>query len=345
MSYARIIREKLFATPLDIVITLAIVFLLWRAFVPVIEWMLIDATFSGATRADCSSAGACWVFVRARFGQFMYGLYPPSERWRVDLAGIILIAVIAALSWKAVRRGVALAALIVLPPLGVWLLAGGFGLAAVETREWGGLMLTIFISLYAGLIAIPFGILLALGRQSGLPVIRMLSVIFIEFWRGVPIVAVIFLASILLPLIMPAGVGVDRLARAVIGLGLVIAAYMAEAARGGLQAVPVGQHEAGTALGLGYWRCTYFIVLPQAIRIALPAMTNEFIALVKNTTLVLIVSILDLLGIAQAALADPNWVGMNKEAYAFAGAIYWLGCFGLSRVGLALERGRAKGER
>ena len=347
MSYLRVIRANLFATPLDAAITLVIAFLLWRAFVPVAEWMLLDATFTGTSRADCSSAGACWVFVRARFGQFMYGLYPPAERWRVDLAGLILVATVAALSWKALpyRRACAVAAFIVLPPLGVWLLGGGFGLAPVETREWGGLMLTIFISIYAGLIAIPIGILLALGRQSRLPVIRMLSVIFIEFWRGVPIVAVIFLASILLPLIMPAGVGVDRLARAVIGLGLVIAAYMAEAVRGGLQAVPEGQHEAATALGLGYWRATAFIVLPQAVRIALPAMTNEFIALVKNTTLVLIVSILDLLGIAQAALADPSWVGMNKEAYAFAGLIYWLGCFGLSRVGLALERSRSKGER
>jgi general L-amino acid transport system permease protein len=342
----RALREKLFATPLDAVITLVIGYLLFRAFVPVVDWMLIHATFSGTTRADCVSAGACWVFVKARFGQFMYGLYPPPERWRVDLAGVILVAAVAALAWKALpaRRACAVAAFIVLPPLGVWLLGGGFGLRPVETREWGGLMLTIFISLYAGLIAIPLGILLALGRQSRLPVIRMIAVIFIEFWRGVPIVAVIFLASILLPLIMPAGVGVDRLARAVIGLGLVIAAYMAEAVRGGLQAVPEGQHEAATALGLGYWRATAFIVLPQAIRIALPAMTNEFISLVKNTTLVLIVSILDLLGIAQAALADPSWVGMNKEAYAFAGLIYWLGCFGLSRVGLALERSRAKGE-
>jgi general L-amino acid transport system permease protein len=343
----RTLREKLFATPLDAVITLVIGYLLFRAIVPVIDWMLIHATFSGTTRADCVSAGACWVFVKARFGQFMYGLYPPPERWRVDLAGVILVVAVAALAWKALpaRRACAVVAFIVLPPLGVWLLGGGFGLRPVETREWGGLMLTIFISLYAGLIAIPLGILLALGRQSRLPVIRMISVIFIEFWRGVPIVAVIFLASILLPLIMPAGVGVDRLARAVIGLGLVIAAYMAEAVRGGLQAVPEGQHEAATALGLGYWRATSFIVLPQAIRIALPAMTNEFIALVKNTTLVLIVSILDLLGIAQAALADPSWVGMNKEAYAFAGLIYWLGCFGLSRVGLALEHSRAKGER
>jgi general L-amino acid transport system permease protein len=341
------IRKNLFATPLDTVITLVIGYLLWRAFVPVIDWMLIQANFSGTTRADCTAPGACWVFVKARFGQFMYGLYPVPERWRVDLAGIILGLTIAALAWKALpyRRALAIAAFVILPPLGIWLLSGGFGLRYVETREWGGLMLTIFISIYAGLIAIPLGILLALGRQSELPVIRMLSVIFIEFWRGVPIVAVIFLASILLPLIMPAGVGVDRLARAVIGLGLVIAAYMAEAVRGGLQAVPEGQREAATALGLGYWRSTYFIVLPQAIRIALPAMTNEFIALVKNTTLVLIVSILDLLGIAQAALADPNWVGMNKEAYAFAGIIYWLMCFALSRIGLALERARSKGER
>ena len=297
------IRENLFATPLDTVITLVIAFLLWRTFVPVVEWMLLDANFAGTSRADCTAPGACWVFVKARFGQFMYGLYPPSERWRVDLAGLILAAGVALLCWKALpyRRACAVAAFLVLPPLGIWLLAGGFGLPFVETRQWGGLMLTIFISLYAGLIAIPLGILLALGRQSQLPVIRMLSVIFIEFWRGVPIVAVIFLASILLPLIMPAGVGVDRLARAVIGLGLVIAAYMAEAVRGGLQAVPEGQHEAATALGLGYWRATGLIVLPQAIRIALPAMTNEFIALVKNTTLVLIVSILDLLGSASAA--------------------------------------------
>jgi general L-amino acid transport system permease protein len=180
--------------------------------------------------------------------------------------------------------------------------------------------------------------LFALGRQSELPVIRIISVIFIEFWRGVPIIAVIFLASLLLPLIMPSGIGVDRLARAVIGLGLVIAAYIAEAVRGGLQALPKGQGEAASALGLGYWQTTILITLPQALRISLPAMTNEFISLVKNTTLVLVVSILDLLGIAQASLADPNWVGMNMEAYVFAGAIYWFICFALSRWSRAQER-------
>ncbi|HEX9556748.1 MAG TPA: amino acid ABC transporter permease, partial [Reyranella sp.] len=224
------------------------------------------------------------------------------------------------------------------PLLGIWLLYGGLGLPIVETREWGGLMLTLFLAIYAGLIAIPLGILLALGRQSRLPMIRFASIVFIEFWRGVPIITVIFLASLLLPLIMPTGFNVDRLARAVIGLAFVIAAYMAEAVRGGLQALPEGQVEAAQALGLGYWRITRLIVLPQALRIALPAMTNEFIALFKNTTLVLIVSIFDLLGIAQAALADPAWVGMNMEAYVFAGAIYWFACFGLSQWSRSREK-------
>jgi general L-amino acid transport system permease protein len=200
------------------------------------------------------------------------------------------------------------------------------------------LMLTLFLTIYAGLIAIPLGILLALGRRSRLPLVRFASVVFIEFWRGVPIITVIFLASLLLPLIMPTGFDIDRLARAVIGLAFVIAAYMAEAVRGGLQAVPEGQTEAAQALGLGYWRIQRMIVLPQALRIALPAMTNEVISLFKSTTLVLIVSIFDLLGIAQAALADPAWVGMNMEAYVFAGAIYWFACFALSQWSRRRER-------
>ena len=302
---------------------------------PLVHWLLLDATWNGTSRDDCKGAGACWVFVALRFGQFMYGQYPLPERWRVDLVGVLWVLATLALSWRGLphRRGATLAAVLLLPPLGIVLLHGGWGtgLRLVETREWGGLMLTLFLTVYAGLIAIPLGILLALGRRSRLPLIRFVSVVFIEFWRGVPIITVIFLASLLLPLIMPTGFDVDRLARAVIGLAFVIAAYMAEAVRGGLQALPEGQAEAAQALGLGYWRIQRMIVLPQALRIALPAMTNEVIALFKNTTLVLIVSIFDLLGIAQAALADPAWVGMNMEAYVFAGAIYWFACFGLSQ--------------
>jgi general L-amino acid transport system permease protein len=339
LSPFKLWQHRLFATPLQGAITLALLlFVIW-SLTPLVRWALINATWTGETRSDCASGGACWVFIRARFGQFMYGFYPVEERWRPNL--FALVAMLATvplfvLSGKT-RLRLGLAALFILPPLGVWLIGGGFGLAAIETRQWGGLMLTLFIAVYSGLIAVPLGIFLALGRQSRLPLIRTLAVVFIEFWRGVPIIAVIFLASLLLPLVMPAGVGVDRLARAVIGLGLVIAAYMAEAVRGGLQALPKGQTEAASALGLGYWQTTGLITLPQALRISLPAMTNEFIALVKNTTLVLVVSILDLLGIAQSALADPAWVGMNMEAYLFAGAIYWLICFSLSRWSRSLE--------
>lgn len=335
-------RERLFGTPFTGFVTVVLLLgIVWVA-VPLLRWAVFDATWRGTTRADCTAGGACWVFIRARFGQFMYGLYPVDQRWRVDIAGIVLVLGILAvvLVPQRFRLKLGLAMLVVLPPLGIWLLSGGFGLRYVETREWGGLMLTLFISIYSSLIAIPLGILFALGRQSELRVIRLISVIFIEFWRGVPIIAVIFLASLLLPLIMPGGIDIDRLARAVIGLGFVIAAYMAEAVRGGLQALPKGQREAATALGLTYWKATGLIILPQALRISLPAMTNEFIALIKNTTLVLVVSILDLLGIAQASLADPNWVGMNMEAYAFSGAIYWLICFALSRWSRSLEKKR-----
>ncbi|SDG61720.1 amino acid ABC transporter permease [Bosea robiniae] len=335
-------RERLFGTPFTGFTSVVLVVLIAWIAIPLIRWAVIDATWVGSTRADCAPGGACWVFIRARFGQFMYGLYPVDQRWRVDIAGIAFVLGIAAvvLAPQRLRLKLGLVMLVVLPPLGIWLLSGGFGLRDIETREWGGLMLTLFISIYASLIAIPLGILFALGRQSELRIIRLISVIFIEFWRGVPIIAVIFLASLLLPLILPGGIGIDRLARAVIGLGFVIAAYMAEAVRGGLQALPRGQREAATALGLNYWKATGLIVLPQALRISLPAMTNEFIALIKNTTLVLVVSILDLLGIAQASLADPNWVGMNMEAYVFSGAIYWLICFALSRWSRSLEKKR-----
>jgi general L-amino acid transport system permease protein len=337
---SRALARALFGTPLDAAITILVAGLLLWAAVPLVRWLLLDATFRGTTREDCTGTGACWVFVRARFGQFMYGFYPGDQRWRVDLAGLGLVAsallLFATPPFPRKRIVVALAVLC-LPLLDVWLLYGGFGLRVVETRDWGGLMLTVFLSVYAALIAVPLGIVLALGRASRLPIIRLICTIVIEFWRGVPIIAVIFLASLLLPLILPNGAGIDRLARAVVGLGLCIAAYMAEAVRGGLQALPPGQREAAAALGLGYWRTTGLVVLPQALRVSLPALTNEFIALVKNTSLVLIVSIFDLLGIAQAALADPAWVGKTWEAYAFAGSIYWIACFGLSRWSRRIE--------
>lgn len=341
MSLVTRLRRDYFGSPLDALVSLVCLALLVWLLPPVLRWAVIDATWSGASRADCAPGGACWALVRQRWDQFVYGFYPASERWRPNLLAVWLLAILAAAMTARLPAKRRVMALLMAPyPFAAgFLLVGGFaGLPLVETREWGGLMLTLVMTLGAGLIAFPLGILLALGRRSKLGFIRGLAIVFIEFWRGVPILAVIFLASILLPLIMPQGVTVDRLVRAVVGLGLVIAAYMAEVVRGGLQAVPDGQAEAAKALGLSYWRSMGLVVLPQALRVAIPGLANETIALVKNTTLVLIVSLFGLLGIVQAALADPKWIGLTSEAYAFAGLVFWLICFAISRSSLALEK-------
>jgi general L-amino acid transport system permease protein len=342
------VRANLLSSPLNIAITILCAAFLVYTVPPFVEWAVVHATLSGESREACNPDGACWVFIRARLGQFTYGLYPDAWRWRVDAAFWLLVVLVALLFVPRLpgRRWIGLATATVYPLVCLWLLLGGvFGLPYVETRAWGGLMLTLFMAVFGGLIAFPLGVLLALGRQSGLPLIRILSVIFIEFWRGVPIITVIFLASILLPIILPQGVEVDKLLRALLGLALVVAAYMAEVIRGGLQAIPPGQYEGAQALGLGYWRAMRLVILPQALRISIPGLVNEFIALLKNTTLVLIVSLFDLLGIVQAALADPKWVGLTMEGYIFAGVLFWVICFGMSRWSLRLERRLGDGAR
>ncbi|BBK34412.1 general L-amino acid transport system permease protein [Stella humosa] len=336
----RWVRTRLFRGPVDTAITLACLYLLWLVVPPLLDWLVLSARWMGESRDACTEGGACWVFIRVRFDQFMYGFYPEAERWRVNLAGLLVAALVVLLFLPPFRakKAVAIGLLAVAIPGIVLLLSGGvLGLRPVETRDWGGLMVTVFMALYGAILAVPVSLLLALGRQSKLPVVRVLSIVYVEFWRGVPIIAIIFLASNLLPLIVPAGVTVDKLARALIGLALVISAYMAEVIRGGLLAIPKGQYEAARSLGLGYWTGTTFIILPQAIRIVIPSLVNEFIALFKNTTLVLIVSLFDLLGMIQSALTDPKWVGLNLEGYVFAGVVFWIVCFAMSRWSQRLE--------
>jgi general L-amino acid transport system permease protein len=256
------------------------------------------------------------------------------------LAGVIAVALSGTRGSRLVP-GLWLATL----AAGALLLLGGIpGLPMVETREWGGLMLNVVVAAGASL-ALPFGIVLALGRRSDLKVLSTLATVFIEFWRGVPILVVILLASIFLPLMVPEWFPVNKLAAAIVGLTLVEAAYMAEVVRGGLQAIPDGQVEAAHALGLGYWRTMGLVVLPQALRIAIPGLVNEFISLFKNTTLVLIVSLFDLLGMVEPSVADPKWVTQRLEGYVFAGLIFWTVCFGLSRYSLRLERRLARSDR
>ena len=335
------LRGNLFASPLDAALTVIVLVLLYLALPPLVGWAVIDADWQGETRHDCAGAGACWVFVKARLGQFLYGFYPEAERWRVNLAFAVWAVAAAALVTPGLgaKRWVGAFLLCVYPPLAAVLFLGDwFGLAAVETRQWGGLMLTLVIAGVGIVASFPLGVVLALGRRSSMPVVRGVSTAFIEIWRGVPLITVLFMASVMLPLFLPEGVNLDKLLRALIGVTLFAAAYMAEVVRGGLQGIPAGQYEAAAALGLGYWRTMALVILPQALRLVIPGIVNTFIGLFKDTTLVLIIGLFDFLGIIQAALTDPRWLGFAVEGYVFAGFVFWCFCFTMSRISLGLEK-------
>lgn len=481
-------QKNLFSSPLNSVATIiASAFVFWVVW-STLDWLIFDATFEGESREACLASGddgtpgACWAFVKAKFGQFIYGRYPIEERWRVNIVfflfaaflvpmaipkapykfenailllvafpvvalvlltggnfdfqastNLVLIGVLGAVvvfslltsgmaetgsvpfrvAVFALAAGVALAILATLlsflpgagnaailsdvgrlipgyfsRPLPLGPLALGiagalsvilsvvsliahrldrnarqvsiaavagpagalvliyavlsfdFGLRPVETSLWGGLLVTLVVSVTGIVASLPLGILLALGRRSKLPIIRWFCIAFVELWRGVPLITVLFMASVMLPLFLPPGVNFDKLMRALIGVALFSAAYMAEVIRGGLQAVPRGQYEGASAVGLGYWQSMRLIILPQALKIVIPGIVNSFISLFKDTSLVLIIGIFDLLGMVQQNFADPNWASPVTPAtgFVFAAAIFWIFCFSMSRYSQFMER-------
>jgi general L-amino acid transport system permease protein len=261
----------------------------------------------------------------------------------------VWLAIVAAaplfMRWLRHKARYGLAYLLVYPLLAFWLLHGGLGLTVVPTSQWGGLMLTIVIAAVGIAGALPLGILLALGRRSDMPAIRVLSVTFIEFWRGVPLITVLFMSSVMLPLFLPEGMNLDKLLRAMLMVIFFEAAYIAEVVRGGLQAIPKGQYEAASAMGLGYWRMMGLVILPQALKLVIPGIVNTFIALFKDTSLVIIIGLFDFLNSIKRATADPAWLGMSTEGYVFAALVYWLFCFGMSRYSMHLERRLDTGHR
>nr|WP_024309339.1 amino acid ABC transporter permease [Pseudomonas sp. P818] len=335
------LKANLFSSWFNTLLTLFAIYLIWLIVPPLIQWALIDATWSGSTRADCTSGGACWVFIQQRFGQFMYGFYPSELRWRVDATLWLAIVGAAPLFVPQMPRKAlyGLAFLVIYPIIAWCLLHGGvFGLSVVPTSRWGGLMLTLVIA-YVGITgALPLGIMLALGRRSNLPAIKVICVTFIEFWRGVPLITVLFMSSVMLPLFLPEGMSFDKLLRALIGVILFQSAYIAEVVRGGLQAIPKGQYEAAAAMGLGYWRMMGLVILPQALKLVIPGIVNTFISLFKDTSLVIIIGLFDLLNSIKQATTDPAWLGMATEGYVFAALIFWIFCFGMSRYSMHLER-------
>ena len=338
----RWLRENLFSTWYNSLLTVVIGYWLVATFVPLINWAFIQAVFTGSGPDACNPHGACWVFVEQRLGFFIYGFYPAEFRWRPNIAFVLfaLSVVPQFLPLPAtIRKWLAIFGVTGLPVAAYILIAGGhFGLEAVPTSRWGGLMLTLILAYVGILAALPIGVVLALGRRSQMPVIRGICVIFIEFWRAVPLITILFMASVMLPLFLPEGVSFDKLLRALVGITLFQSAYMAEVVRGGLQAIPRGQYEAAEALGLGYWRRMRLIILPQALKIVIPGIANTVISLFKDTTLVLIIGLFDLLGAVKSTLSDPAWNNVMAEGYLFVAFCFWVFCFGMSRYSHRLEK-------
>ncbi len=338
-------RDNLFSSPFNIILTLLAVWFLWLIVPPIINWMFIESIWTAENRNDCwaqmsePEAGACWAFIQQRLNLFGYGFYPEAERWRVNLAFIMLVLAILAVLWDGMpyrKYGLWYAA--AFPFIAGWLLVGGFGLTPVPTNEFGGIMLTFIIGVTGISFSLPIGVALALGRTSTMPAVRVLSVIFIEFIRGVPLIALLFVASTMLNYFLPPGTTFDLLMRVLIMVTLFSAAYIAEVVRGGLQAISRGQYEAADAMGLTYWKAQRLIILPQALKISIPGIVNTFIGLYKDTTLVLIIGMLDPLGIGRAALADAEWAGLGREVYLFIALFFFICCFGMSRYSLYLEK-------
>jgi general L-amino acid transport system permease protein len=335
------LRENLFSSIPNTVLTLAVVAFLAWALPPFLEWSLTGATIAGSTKSACTGDGACWTFIRMRLPQFFYGHYPNEQVWRVNVAGLLLLAFsIPVLRDKVRRRGLWLLLLLIAFPVlaGVLLVGGLPGLPYVDTTEWGGLMLDVLIAFVVVAGSIPFGVLLALGRRSQLPIVRALSVGFIELWRASPLLTVITMSAVMLPLFLPEGVHIDRLVRALVVLVLFNAAYMAETVRGGLQGVELGQEEAAYSVGLKWWQVEAFIVLPQALRHVMPGIVNNVVDLFKDTTLVTIIGLFDILGAVNQAIKDPAWLGLAHEGYVFTMVVFFACCFAMSSYARRMER-------
>jgi general L-amino acid transport system permease protein len=334
------LKENLFSSIFSGFLTIFAVYLLYLIIPPLANWMFFDATFTQVSNDQCSNEGACWSFVIEKINLFAYGFYPVEEYWRPQL----VLALAVGFVWTAKRLPKTSQKIKIIAALGLSyfflafvLLYGGFGLEIVETNKWGGLMLTVVIAAAGNIISFPIGILLALGRQSKMKVISALSILYIEFIRGVPLITILFMASVVLPLFFSTGMDMDKLLRALIGITMFQAAYIAEVIRGGLQAIPKGQHEAANALGLNFMQKTLFVILPQALKISIPNIVGSFIALFKDTTLVLIIGLFDILSMVNLTTSDEHWLGRETEGYVFVTLVMWIILYSMSRYSKKLE--------
>ena len=343
-------RANLFNSWLSTAVTLAILYLLIRWTLGFIDWAIVHAIWTVPAGANgmpnanaCHAAkgiGACWAVVSDKYRFILFGRYPFDQQWRpaICIALFIGLFIVSAMR-RFWRRELALIWLGTLVVIGLLMWGGVFGLRFVQQDSWGGLPITLILSTFGLAFAFPLAVLVALGRRSThLPAVKMICVVYVELIRGVPLISLLFMASVMFPLFMPEGVNIDKLLRAQIAIILFAAAYLAEVVRGGLQALPKGQAEAADALGLSYWQKTGKIILPQALRLVIPPLVNTFLGFFKDTSLVLIIGIFDLLTAGKVAISEPTWQGFSTEVYIVLAVIYFVFCFAMSKYSHGLER-------
>jgi general L-amino acid transport system permease protein len=350
-------RAKLFPSVGSAMLTILIALLLVWVVPPIVDFLLVDAVWSGSDRAACLASaarpevGACWPFIGDRFAYIVYGSYPIAGRWRVDLFFAMLAFGTGWLLWlDAPRRDIGALYFFFVLPIASFTLLHGFaplGLATVDTALWGGMMVTIVVAAVGIVVSLPIGIVLALGRRSRMPAVRLSSTLFIEFVRGLPLITVLFMASVMLPLFLPEAWSPDKLMRALVGVALFASAYMAEVVRAGLQSIPKGQYEAAHTLGLSYWQSLRLVILPQALKVTIPNIVNSYIALFKDTTLVFFVGIFDFLKTIEVARADPKWATpvTSTTGYVFAALVYFVCCYAMSSYASRIELRLAAGDK
>jgi general L-amino acid transport system permease protein len=337
------LRANLFSSWINSAVTLLLLYFVARWAIGFLEWGIINAVWSVENNQtqvcrDLKGVGACWAVIAEKHRFILFGTYPFEEHWRPALCVLLFIGLYAVSAMRRFwRKELALVWIATLTLIGVLMWGGVFGLRYVPQERWGGLPITLILATFGLAFAFPLAILVALGRRSSLPAIKALCVVYVELIRGVPLISLLFMASVMFPLFLPEGMNIDKLLRAQIAFILFAGAYLAEVVRGGLQALPEGQYEAADALGLSYWQKTGFIVLPQALRLVIPPLVNTFIGFFKDTSLVLIIGIFDLLTAGKTAIVEPAWQGFGVEVYLTVGAIYFVFCFAMSKYSQGLE--------
>jgi general L-amino acid transport system permease protein len=351
IPFIRWARANLFNTWVNSAVTLIFVYFIVKLAIAVLSWGVFNAVWEvpGTNTAACrevAGVGACWALINEKFRFIMFGTYPYAEHWRPALVIVVFLALYGVSAMRRFwNRNLVWIWLGGLTLIGVLMWGGVLGLRFVEQERWGGLPITLILATFGIALAFPLSILLALGRRSDMPAVKVMSVTYIELIRGVPLISLLFMASVMFPLFLPEGLTIDKLLRAQVAIILFAAAYLAEVIRGGLQAIPKGQYEAADSLGLSYWKKTGFIVLPQALKLVIPPLVNTFIGLFKDTSLVLIIGIFDLLNSAKTAVNEPAWRGFGLEAYVFVAVIYFVFCFAMSKYSQDLEAELSRGHK